>query len=79
MSDDLCRSMVSRGAARRRRPIEFFGLLSICCLLSFVIAICGDAWDTVKHLFIFNLLLDTWMVASVAFLFQYVRKVLYGI
>jgi hypothetical protein len=56
-----------------RRSIEFFGLLGICCLLSFGIAICGDAWDNVKHLFLFNLLLDTWMVAGIAILFQRVR------
>jgi hypothetical protein len=63
----------------RRRSLELFGLLSICCLVSFVVAICGDAWDNVKHLFLFNLLLDTWMVSLIAFLFQYIRNVLYGI
>jgi hypothetical protein len=65
--------------AHRRRFLEFFGLLSVCCLASFVVAICGDAWDNVKHLFLFNLLLDTWLVASVAVLFQSARNVLYGI
>jgi hypothetical protein len=63
----------------RRRTIEFFGLLGVCCLMSFVVAICGDAWDNVKHLFLFNLLLDTWLVVGIAFLFQQARKVLYGI
>jgi hypothetical protein len=75
----VCLTAWLRAKPESRRPIEFFGLLSICCLLSFVIAICGDAWDTVKHLFLFNLLLDTWLVAVIAFLFQSVRKVLYGI
>jgi hypothetical protein len=64
---------------RFRRFLEFFGLLGVFCLIAFLVAICGDAWDNVKHLFLFNLLLDSWMVTGVAFLFQSVRKVLYGI
>jgi hypothetical protein len=75
----ICVAAWLRASRDARRSLELFGLLSVCCLLSFVIAICGDAWDNVKHLFLFNLLLDTWMVALVAFLFQRVRKVLYGI
>jgi hypothetical protein len=63
----------------QRRIIEFFAALSISCLLSFLVAVCGDAWDNVKHLFLFNLLLDTWLVASIATVFQFARKVLYGI
>ena len=63
----------------QRRAIEMFGLLGICCLMSFVVAICGDAWDNVKHLYLFNLLLDTWLVSLIAFLFQSARKVLHGI
>ena len=46
-----------------RRRIEFLGLLSAGCLAAFVVAICGEAWDTVKHLFLFNLMLDTWLTA----------------
>jgi hypothetical protein len=65
--------------AARRRYLEFFAMLSVCCVLSFVVAICGDAWDTVKHLFLFNLLLDTWMMAGLAILAQYVRNVLHCI
>jgi len=63
----------------RRRVIEFLGVLGICCLLSFVIAICGDAWDNVKHLFLFNLLFDAWIVTLFALLLQSVRNVLHGI
>jgi hypothetical protein len=77
LSPVLCVVAWSRTARNARRYLELFGLLSICCLLSFVIAICGDAWDNVKHLFLFNLLLDTWMVAGIAILFQQVRKVLH--
>ncbi len=63
----------------QRRAVELLGLLGISCLIAFVVGICGDAWDNVKHLFLFNLLLDTWMVSLIAFLFQSARKVLYGI
>jgi hypothetical protein len=66
----ICAALWFRTMRSARRSLELFGLLGICCLLSFVIAICGDAWDNVKHLFLFNLLLDTWLVASIAFVFQ---------
>ena len=69
----VCVAAWLRARRESRRSIEFFGLLNIFCLLSFGIAICGDAWDNVKHLFLFNLLLDIWMVAGVAFLIQRVR------
>jgi hypothetical protein len=65
--------------AKRRRVIEMFGLLGLACLIAFTVAITGDAWDNVKHLFLFNLLLDTWLVAGIAFVFQSTRKVLHGI
>jgi hypothetical protein len=73
LSPAVCVAAWLRSARDKRRPIELFALLSISCLLSFGIAICGDAWDNVKHLFLFNLLLDTWMVAGIAILFQRVR------
>jgi hypothetical protein len=53
------------GLTHHRRSLEFFGLLTVSCLLSFAVAICGDAYDNVKHLFLFNLLLDTWLFAAV--------------
>jgi hypothetical protein len=49
----------------RRKSLEFLGVLTVCCVLSFVVAICGDAYDNVKHLFLFNVLLDTWLFALV--------------
>jgi hypothetical protein len=69
----VCVAAWLRAASETRRSIEFFALLSICCLLSFGIAICGDAWDNVKHLFLFNLLLDAWMATGIAIVFQRVR------
>jgi hypothetical protein len=47
-----------------RQSLELFGLLTVCCLFSFVVAICGDAYDNVKHLLLFNLLVDTWLFAA---------------
>ncbi len=52
---------------RWRRQIECVGVLSTCCLMAFLVAICSDAWDNVKHLFLFNLLLDALIVMSVTF------------
>jgi hypothetical protein len=51
-------------APAHRLALELFGLLTVCCLLSFVVAICGDAYDNVKHLLLFNLLVDTWLFAA---------------
>ena len=52
-----------------RQSLELFGLLTVCCLFSFVAAICGDAYDNVKHLLLFNLLLDTWLFATAGLVF----------
>jgi hypothetical protein len=48
----------------RRRHIELFALLSICCLTAFLVAALGDAWDNVKHLFLFNLMLDACLILA---------------
>jgi hypothetical protein len=45
-----------------RRWAEMGICLSTCCLMAFVAAAFGDTWDTVKHLFLFNLLLDACLV-----------------
>jgi hypothetical protein len=42
-----------------RRRIELLTLLPICCLAALFSAVFGDAFDLVKHLYLFNLLLDT--------------------
>jgi hypothetical protein len=51
-----------------RLRIECVGSLSTCCIMAFLIAICGDAWDNVKHLFLFNLLLDATVMCAITFL-----------
>ncbi|MGA3098226.1 MAG: hypothetical protein ABSF25_17365 [Bryobacteraceae bacterium] len=52
----------ARGRARRR--IESLALLVACCLAAFAVAVFGDAWDNIKHLFLFNLLLDACLIAA---------------
>jgi hypothetical protein len=47
-------------AVRRWRELGI--CLATCCLTAFFVALFGDAWDTVKHQFLFNLLLDTCLV-----------------
>ena len=51
------------GAAKHRAEILLF--LAVCCLVSFFVAAFGDAWDTVKHLCLFNFLLDAWLFFTV--------------
>jgi hypothetical protein len=45
-----------------RRWTEMGICLSVCCSTAFLVAAFGDAWDNVKHQFVFNLLLDTCLV-----------------
>jgi hypothetical protein len=44
------------------RDIELLALLSAGCLTGFLTAALGDAWDNVKHLFLFNLMLDACLI-----------------
>ena len=44
---------VGRSLAR-----DFVLLLASCCLVSFLTASFGDGWETVRHMFLFNVLLD---------------------
>jgi hypothetical protein len=48
--------------AAMRKRLEFSTLLPLCCLAALLTAIFGDAFDLVKHLYLFNLLLDACMV-----------------
>ena len=51
-----------------RRPIELLALLSVGCLTAFLVAALGDAWDNVKHLFLFNLMLDACLILAAGFI-----------
>jgi hypothetical protein len=48
----------------RRRCVECLALLITGCVAAFGVAVFGDAWDNIKHLFLFNLLLDTCLIAT---------------
>jgi len=48
-----------------RRWAELAICLAACCLTAFCVAAFGDAWDSVKHEFLFNLLLDTSLVFGI--------------
>jgi hypothetical protein len=56
-----------RDVAGRRR-LELLALLPVCCLAALFSAVYGDAFDTIKHLYLFNVLLDACLLcaASVA-------------
>ena len=51
----------SRDIVRRRR-LELLTLLPVCCLAALFSAVYGDAFDVIKHMYLFNLLLDTCML-----------------
>jgi hypothetical protein len=45
----------------RRRRLELLTLLPVCCLAALFSAVYGDAFDVIKHMYLFNLLLDACM------------------
>jgi hypothetical protein len=56
----------TKRVAKQVRPwAELAICLSVCCLMAFAAAAFGDTWDSVKHLYIFNLLLDICLVFAV--------------
>jgi hypothetical protein len=62
-----------RDASVRCR-LDLAALLSGCCLASFFAAAFGDALDNVKHMYLFNLLLDTCLLWSAVALVERIRK-----
>jgi hypothetical protein len=58
----------------RRRQIELSTLLPVSCLASLFAAIFGDAFDLVKHMFLFNLLLDACLLWGLATLWRAVAR-----
>lgn len=59
---------------RSELSVEFFGLLALCCLASFFTALFGDAWDNVRHLYLFNLLLDACLLRGVTLIGHWCRQ-----
>ncbi len=54
----------------RRKRLELLALLPVCCLAALLGAVFGDAFDLIKHLFLFNLLLDACLIYAAANLAQ---------
>ena len=50
----------------QRRRLELLTLLPVCCLAALFSAVYGDAFDVIKHLYLFNLLLDACMLYAVS-------------
>jgi hypothetical protein len=46
--------------------LEFLALQSSCCLLAFLTASFGDGWETIKHMFLFNVLIDACLFCAAA-------------
>jgi hypothetical protein len=57
-----------------RRYTELAICLAACCLTAFAVAAFGDAYDNVKHQFLFNLLLDTCLVFGLVATFVCFRR-----
>jgi hypothetical protein len=51
-----------------RLQIELCAILILGCLAAFAVAAFGDAWDNVKHCFLFNLQLDAVLIATLCLL-----------
>lgn len=54
-----------RAACRR---LELAALLPLCAVTALLSAVFGDAFDLIKHLYLFNLLLDTCLILAAALL-----------
>jgi hypothetical protein len=55
-------------ACRSGLRFKFFGALAVGALIAFLTAACGDAWDNVKHMYLYNLLLDATLISALALL-----------
>ena len=47
--------------------LDFLTILAAAVLIAFLTAALGDAWDNVKHMYLFNLLLDAWLISLARF------------
>jgi hypothetical protein len=59
----LARIIATRKSQRHE---EFLALLFLSCLVSFMTASLGDGLDTIRHMFLFNVLLDASLLAVAA-------------
>jgi len=57
-----------------RLQVEFGAALCLCCLIAFLVPVLGDAWDNVKHLSLFNLILDAGLISAVGLFWSWVDE-----
>ncbi len=53
---------------------ECFGLLGLCCMTSFLAITFSSPWETIKHMLVFNFLIDAWLLCVVTFALTAMRK-----
>jgi hypothetical protein len=53
---------------------ESFALLALGCMTSFLTASFGDAWETERHMFTFNVLLDACLICAGAYALSAIRN-----
>ncbi|HEY7337298.1 MAG TPA: hypothetical protein VH639_20575 [Bryobacteraceae bacterium] len=65
---------------RRRSSISFrfLALQSTCCLVAFLTASFGDGWETLKHMFVFNVLIDSCLFSATAAVWLAVARIIKG-
>jgi hypothetical protein len=64
------------GAAGPDIWLDVVALLALSALIAFLTAAFGDAWENVKHMFLFNTLVDVWLlaVAGLSYSFAFVKQ-----
>lgn len=61
-------------AFRRGLQYKFLGALAAGAVIAFLTAACGDAWDNVKHMYLFNMLLDATLISTLALLARRIAR-----
>ncbi len=70
----LIAALMRNRNARHGLWIDFSALLAACSLIAFLTAAFGDAWENIRHLFLFNLFLDACLLASAAFACSFLAR-----
>lgn len=60
----------------RRRRVELLALFPVCGLTAMFASVFGDSYDFVKHMYLFNLLLDACMLCAAVVFCQRLKKML---
>lgn len=66
--------LIRRIYARTSLAEECFALLALCCMTSFLAVSFSSPWETIKHMLIFNVLLDANLICAGGFAWVGIRK-----